>query len=100
MSKEVEFSIEAQEDLARLEAFLITQASSRVLQRFKQEFLRAAAMLSDELTEFPYVEGKEPLRKMIHWKYLYFHLELADRVTVVRIFSKKEDWVNELQLAD
>ncbi|GFH40835.1 type II toxin-antitoxin system RelE/ParE family toxin [Lactococcus insecticola] len=100
MRRSVELSKSAQEDLQRLEEYLSLQSSTKAVARFRNEFLKAMDLLSDELSGFPYVEGKDPLRKMTHWKYLYFHLELTDRVIIVRIFSEKENWINELELND
>lgn len=93
----ISFSPEAEEDLVRLEEFLYTQTHSRqILMRFKREFEQAIHEIVESPESYPYAEGNAPVRKKLHWKYLYFYVELSTEIQLLRIFHTSEDWINQL----
>ena len=97
MNKKLILATEAEEDLVRLREFLYRQAlSMKVVQRFDYELDVALNDIVDFPESSPFAEDREPIRKKIQWKYLFFYVELTDVITILRIFHQKEDWVESL----
>ncbi|GBG97375.1 type II toxin-antitoxin system RelE/ParE family toxin [Lactococcus termiticola] len=95
MSKEVILLPQAEEDYFRLRVFLFNQTHSKsVIQRFDKEFDTAVEHIKENPDVSPF--EREPIRKKVQWKYLYFYIELSDKIEVIRIYHESEDWLSEL----
>ncbi|GFH42821.1 hypothetical protein Hs30E_13720 [Lactococcus hodotermopsidis] len=57
--------------------------------------LKAVNIISMSPEGSPRVAGTN-YRKKVHFKYIYFYVNYDEVVEIERVFSEKEDWINEL----
>jgi plasmid stabilization system protein ParE len=91
--KEVVFTEEALDDVGRLERFL--KEHLQALEKFREELLKAVEIISISPEGSPRVLGTN-YRKNVHFKYIYFYVIYDKVIEIERVFSEKENWINDL----
>jgi len=97
MSKKVNLSEQAFEDIQRLEDFIRGfDTSGNTLQKFRRELKIAISMLSKAPEIGVKQDKSEERRKYVHYKYIYLYFNLEEEVYITNVFSEHEDWINEI----
>ncbi|GFH40840.1 type II toxin-antitoxin system RelE/ParE family toxin [Lactococcus insecticola] len=91
--KDIVFADEALNDVERLEYFL--SEYPQALRKFRNELLKAVEVISANPEGSPRILETN-YRKKVHYKYIYFYVNYNKVIEIERVFSEKEDWINEI----